>query len=98
VANKDLSAREWRGAQSADGLTGKPNMINRTLARRLEDLEAEFLPVAGETKIIRVNFVERDGTVVDHSDFTVNGTAPNNPAGGRDHGGDECSGETARAA
>jgi hypothetical protein len=55
-------------------------MINRTLARRLEDLEAEFGPVAGETKIIRVNFVERDGTVVDHMEFTVTGTAPNNPS------------------
>lgn len=51
-------------------------MITRTLARRLEDLEAELLPVAGEAKIIRVNFVERDGTVVEHRDFTVNGTAP----------------------
>ena len=51
-------------------------MIGRTLARRLEDLEAEFLPVAGETTIIRVDFVERDGTVVDHMDFTVSGTAP----------------------
>ena len=51
-------------------------MANRTLARRLEDLEAEFLPVAGETMTIRVDFVERDGTVVDHMDFTVDGTAP----------------------
>jgi len=25
-------------------------MMNRTLARRLEDLEAEFLPAAGEKK------------------------------------------------
>jgi hypothetical protein len=55
-------------------------MMNRTLARRLEDLEAEFLPTAGEKKIIRVSFVERDGTVVDHRDITVNGTAPNNPS------------------
>jgi hypothetical protein len=55
-------------------------MINRTLARRLEDLEAELLPVSGETKILRLNFVERDGTVTDHMDFMVNGTAPNNPS------------------
>ena len=54
----------------------KLNIMNRTLARRLEDLEAELLPVAGETKILRVNFVERDGTVVDHMDFTVNAPAP----------------------
>jgi hypothetical protein len=31
-------------------------MIRRTIARRLEDLEAELLPVAGETKTIRVNY------------------------------------------
>jgi hypothetical protein len=41
--------------------------------------EAEFLPVAGETKIIRVDFVERDGTVADHRDFIVNLTAPQRP-------------------
>jgi hypothetical protein len=39
-------------------------MVNRTLARRLEDLEAELLPVAGETITIRIDFVEPDGTVV----------------------------------
>jgi hypothetical protein len=44
----------------------------RTLARRLEDLEAELLPVAGETITIGVDFVERDGTVTDHMDFTIN--------------------------
>jgi hypothetical protein len=32
-------------------------MINRTL-------------VAGETKIIRVDFVERDGSLANHMDFT----------------------------
>jgi hypothetical protein len=31
-------------------------MIGRSLTRRLEHLETEFLPVAGETKIIRVDF------------------------------------------
>jgi hypothetical protein len=51
-------------------------MVNRTLARRLEDLEAELLPDAGETTILRIDFVERDGTVVDHKDFTVNAPAP----------------------
>jgi hypothetical protein len=51
-------------------------MINRTLARRLEDLEAELLPVAGETITIRIDFVEPDGTVVSHRDFTVNAPAP----------------------
>lgn len=51
-------------------------MANRTLTRRLEDLEAELLPVAGETITIRIDFVERDGTVVDHMDFTMNRTAP----------------------
>ena len=51
-------------------------MIGRTLTRRLEDLEAELLPVPGETKTIRVNFVERDGTVTDHMDFTVSAPAP----------------------
>ena len=47
-------------------------MIGRSLTRRLEHLETEFLPVAGETKIIRVDFVERDGKVSDHKDFTIN--------------------------
>jgi hypothetical protein len=51
-------------------------MIRRTLARRLEDLEAEFLPVAGETTILRIDFVERDGTVVDHKEFSVSTPAP----------------------
>jgi hypothetical protein len=53
-------------------------MIGRSLARRLEHLEAAFLPVADETMTIRVDFVERDGTVVEHRDFTVKVTAPNN--------------------
>ena len=52
-------------------------MICRSLTRRLEHLETEFLPVAGETKIIRVDFVERDGTGSDHKDFTINLSAPN---------------------
>jgi hypothetical protein len=51
-------------------------IISRTRARRLEDLEAEFLPVASETTILRIDFVERDGTVVDHKEFTVNSPAP----------------------
>jgi hypothetical protein len=51
-------------------------MINRTLARRLEDLEADFLPVLGEPTILRVDFVERDGTVTNHIDFTINPPAP----------------------
>jgi hypothetical protein len=55
-------------------------MIGRSLTRRLEHLEAAFLPVAGETKIIRVDFVERDGTVSDHKDFTVAATPPNEPS------------------
>jgi hypothetical protein len=67
---------QYSWLDSADGLTGKPNMINRTLARRLEDLEAEFLPVASETTILRVDFVERDGTVVDHMDIPVKTPAP----------------------
>jgi hypothetical protein len=51
-------------------------MIGRILARRLEDLEAELPPVAGETTTIRVDFVERDGTFVDHMDFTIKPAAP----------------------
>jgi hypothetical protein len=51
-------------------------MIGRTLARRLEDLEAELLPVVGETKTIRVDFVEPDGTITIHMDFTINLPAP----------------------
>jgi hypothetical protein len=51
-------------------------MIGRSLTRRLEHLEAAFLPVAGETKILRVEFVERDGTVSNHKDFTINLPAP----------------------
>ena len=50
--------------------------MNRTLARRLEDLEAELLPVVGETKTIRVDFVETDGTVTSHMDFTINLPGP----------------------
>ena len=50
--------------------------MNRTLARRLEDLEAELLPVVGETKTIRVDFVEPDGMVTSHMDFTVSLPAP----------------------
>jgi hypothetical protein len=55
-------------------------MIGRSLARRLEHLETEFLPIAGETKIIRVDFVERDGTVSDHKDFTVPAPPPKEPS------------------
>jgi hypothetical protein len=56
-------------AQSSVAPEGIAKMINRTLARRLEDLEAELLTVAGETITIRVDFVERDGTVTDHMEF-----------------------------
>jgi hypothetical protein len=73
-------------------------MIRRTVARRLKDLETELLPVAGETITIHVDFVERDGTVVEHRDFTVNGTSPNNPARGRDHCADEMLWSPARSA
>jgi hypothetical protein len=55
-------------------------MIGRSLTRRLEHLKTRLLPVVSETKIIRVDFVERDGTVSDHKDFTVNVTAANNPS------------------
>jgi hypothetical protein len=51
-------------------------MIIGTPARRLEDLEADSLPAASETKIIRVNSVERDGTAADHMDFTISLPAP----------------------
>jgi hypothetical protein len=57
-------------------------MIGRGMARRLEDLEAELLPAVGEPTILRVDFVERDGTVVDHKEFTVNAPAPK-PLGSR---------------
>jgi hypothetical protein len=50
--------------------------MNRTLARRLKDLEAELLPVVGETKTIRVDFVEPDGTVTSHMAFTINLPGP----------------------
>lgn len=72
-------------------------MINRTLARRVEDLEAELLPVVGQTTIIRVDFVERDGTVVGHKDFTVKHRPRLAMARGRAGGGDEDPRETARA-
>jgi hypothetical protein len=51
-------------------------MTNRTLARRLEDLEAEFLPVVAEPTVLRVDFVERGGTVVDYKEFTIKAAAP----------------------
>lgn len=80
MANRDLSAGEWHTAQSADGLTRGPNMINRTLARRLQDLEAEFLPVVREPMILRIDLVERDGAVVDHKEFTGERAGPAEPA------------------
>jgi hypothetical protein len=45
----------------------------------LEDLEAEFLPVVGEPTILRVDFVERDGTaikVTSHMDVTIKPPVP----------------------
>lgn len=62
-------------ARTSVVLEGTADMINRTLARRLEDLEAELLPVAGETFTI-VDFVERDGTVTNHMDFTGERAGP----------------------
>jgi hypothetical protein len=66
MANRDPSGEKRRKAQSGDGLTRNPNMINRTLARRLEDLEAEFLTIADETVTRHVVFCRID-EILDHS-------------------------------
>ena len=59
-------------------------MISRSLARRLEALEVCLAPAtAGEPLLIRIEFVEGDGTVVDHMDVTV--PAAPKPPGWRSH-------------
>ncbi len=54
-------------------------MISRSLRRRLVDLESRIRPVVGEPMVIAVDFVDADGTVVDHKDFTVHAPAPKRP-------------------
>jgi hypothetical protein len=54
-------------------------MIGRSLTRRLEELESRIQPVGGEPMVIAVDFVDADGTVVDHKDFTVHAPAPKVP-------------------
>jgi hypothetical protein len=39
--------------------------VNRGLIRRLEELETRFVPVTGEPRHISIQYVDRDGTVVD---------------------------------
>ena len=56
-------------------------MISKRLTRRVEDLESDLLAAVGEPLVVRLNFVDRDGTVVDHRDFTVNAPAPRDPHG-----------------
>jgi hypothetical protein len=55
-------------------------MIGRTLTRRLEHLETRLLPIAGEPTVITVDFVDVNGNVVDHKDFTVAVPPPNEPS------------------
>ena len=47
--------------------------MNTSLTRRLERLETRLLAVASEPTVITLDFVDANGTVVDHKDFTVNG-------------------------
>src|SRR5580658_9464814 len=54
-------------------------MIGRSLTRRLEELESRIRPVVGEPMVMAVDFVDADGTVVDHKDFTVHAPAPKRP-------------------
>lgn len=51
-------------------------MISKKLNRCVEDLESHLLTAVGEPSVIRLNFVDAAGTVVDHQDFTVNSPAP----------------------
>jgi hypothetical protein len=46
-------------------------MKRRSLARRLEHLEGRLRP-ADEPLVITLDYVDIDGNVVDHEDFTVN--------------------------
>ena len=52
-------------------------MIGRSLTRRLEYLEIRLLPVADKPTVITVDFVDANGNVVDHKDFTVAVPPPN---------------------
>jgi len=54
-------------------------MIGRSLTRRLEHLETHLLPVADKPTVISLDFVDANGTVVDHKDFTVAALPPNEP-------------------
>jgi hypothetical protein len=40
-------------------------MISKRLTRRVEDLDSDLLTAVGEPLVVRLNFVDRDGTVVD---------------------------------
>ena len=51
-------------------------MISRRLARRLEALESRMRPVDAEPLVIRLNFVDGDGTVTDHKYLSVNPPDP----------------------
>ena len=57
----------------------RTKMIGRNLTLRLEELESRIRPVVGEPMVIAVDFVDADGTVVDHKDFTVHAPAPKVP-------------------
>jgi hypothetical protein len=54
-------------------------MISKRLTRRVEDLESHLLTAVGEPLVVRLNFVVRAGTVVDHRDFTVNAAGTRDP-------------------
>jgi hypothetical protein len=55
-------------------------MTGRSLARRLEHLETRLFPVVGESTVITVDFVDVNGTVVDHKEFVVAAPPPNEPS------------------
>lgn len=71
-----MASSSFCGTTARTSVAPEEPMNNRALARRLEDLEAELLPVTGEPIIMRVDFVERDGTVVEHKEFTVRAPPP----------------------
>jgi hypothetical protein len=51
-------------------------MISKSLNRRLKELESLIQPAVTEPIVIRLDYVDGDGTVVDHEDFIVNAPPP----------------------
>jgi hypothetical protein len=51
--------------------------VRTSLTQRLEHLEIRLLPVASEPTVITLDFVDTNGTVLDHKDFAVTAPPPN---------------------